>query len=70
MKLFCQNWNLLYLKIINLLLIPLITKSINKAFNERNIIQKKKSLIKSDERNFPNKYKYQNTYSEKLNNFK
>ena len=55
---------------INHELISLITKLKNEPFNDRDIIEKIKILIKSHERNFPNRYKHQNTYSNDLTNFK
>jgi len=55
---------------INHELMSLITKLKNEPFNDRDIIEKIKILIKSHERNFPNRYKHQNTYSNDLTNFK
>ena len=55
---------------INHELMSLIIKLKNEPFNDRDIIEKIKILIKSHERNFPNRYKHQNTYSDELTNFK
>ena len=55
---------------INHELMSLITKLKNDHFNDKDIIEEIKSLIKSHERKFPNRYKHQNTYSDKFSNFK
>jgi len=55
---------------INHELISLITKLENNNFNDKNTIDQIKNLIENHKKKFPNRYENQNTYSDKLSNFK